>query len=259
LDPDLVSGLLSALNNFSEVELKSRGIESINMGGLQWCYLSDLKLNLLLIAADSKSSNSELMRARLDVIKNMFVTQYNITPESWNNLVNIQQFQTFSSIVDMLRMQWEQAEKNMGVAALFDLLGVFQQIFNLFVSIIRSNFFGAKYELINKEMTQFNTLLETNPELQSSPELKNITYDDQSGFNVITLNPMALDELTLKRALVLITEYARNMIIKHLGYMVGFSSFSKEILPYILSNWDLLERLNITKTLLDIFFSRLTR
>ena len=35
LDPDLVSGFLSALNYFSESELDSQGIQSMEMTGLQ--------------------------------------------------------------------------------------------------------------------------------------------------------------------------------------------------------------------------------
>jgi len=37
IDPDLVSGLLSAFNNFSEVELHGTGIESINMAACNGC------------------------------------------------------------------------------------------------------------------------------------------------------------------------------------------------------------------------------
>ena len=54
IDPDLVSGLLLALNNFSEVEMRQNGIESINMGGLKWCYVHNPTFDILLISADSK-------------------------------------------------------------------------------------------------------------------------------------------------------------------------------------------------------------
>ena len=54
IDQDLVSGLLSALHNFSEVELKHQGIESIEMAGLTWTYLDSKDIFLLLIAADDK-------------------------------------------------------------------------------------------------------------------------------------------------------------------------------------------------------------
>ena len=56
LDQDLVSGLLSALHNFSEVELKHQGIESIQMSGLSWTYLDSKEYSLLLIGADDKGN-----------------------------------------------------------------------------------------------------------------------------------------------------------------------------------------------------------
>jgi len=152
IDPDLVSGLLSALSNFSETELKQSGIESVNMSGLEWVYLNDLHLNLMLIAADEKGGSPGVMLARLEVIKNIFVETYHITPEFFKKLVDVTQFYSFAPTLDLLREQWKQAEKAMDAAALFDIMGVFQQIFNLFLSITKNNFFGEKYQSISKEI-----------------------------------------------------------------------------------------------------------
>ncbi len=73
LDPDLVSGLLSALNTFSEVELKSHGISAIEMGGMKWVYLGKPDFGILLIAASDMSTNTPLTKARLEVISKMFI------------------------------------------------------------------------------------------------------------------------------------------------------------------------------------------
>jgi hypothetical protein len=257
IDPDLVSGLLSALNNFSEVEMKQHGIESINMGGLKWCYVSDPEYNLLLITADSKEANSDMMRARLEVIKNMFIQMYNITSDGLKaGFVNVNQFTGFSSILDTLSMQWEQAEKTMGTAELFDLLGIFQQIFSGANSIIHNNVFGEKFEHLSEDIKQFVSELHETPEMQESEELQNITYDDQQGWTILTLNPMKLDETNLKRTLFSITTNLKDVITKFLGNIIALNEFNKEIFTYVLSNWDLLEKLQISKNLFDLFLRR---
>lgn len=253
-DPDLISGFLAALNNFSQAELRESGIESIFMSGLSWVYLNDNNLSLLLIAADKKSANPEVTRSRLDVIKNIFVQTYNITPEFWTKgPVNTQMFVNFAETLDTLREQWAQAEKAMDAAPLFDMLGIFQQILNLLLSIIRSNFFGEKYNAMMGEIQDFSKQLE---EAEKNPELHNISFDPQQGWNVITLNPILLDDTTLKRALFKITKFLKTLIVKNLAHMLALSAFNKEIIPYILSNWELLEKIGVTKPLLEIFLER---
>ncbi|MCK4287145.1 MAG: hypothetical protein KAX18_13130, partial [Candidatus Lokiarchaeota archaeon] len=62
VNEDLVSGLLTALNQFTIVEFK-QGIESIEMGGLRWVYIHDKETNLLFIGADSKEVKTDMLRA----------------------------------------------------------------------------------------------------------------------------------------------------------------------------------------------------
>lgn len=71
VDEDLVSGLLTALNQFTKMEFK-QGIDSVDMGGLKWVYLEDKETSLLFIAADSKDVNSNILKGRLNVIKQEF-------------------------------------------------------------------------------------------------------------------------------------------------------------------------------------------
>ena len=65
LDSDLLSGMLAALNQLSEVEMQGRGIDSIEMGGLSWVYQNYEALGIMLIAADIRGKNVDVMRARL--------------------------------------------------------------------------------------------------------------------------------------------------------------------------------------------------
>ncbi|MHA2088368.1 MAG: hypothetical protein ACW972_08835, partial [Promethearchaeota archaeon] len=82
VNEDLVSGLLTALNQFTIVEFK-QGIDSIEMGGLRWVYIQDKDTNLLFIGADSREVKGEILRARLDVIRHTFIQQYAGKKASW--------------------------------------------------------------------------------------------------------------------------------------------------------------------------------
>ena len=84
VNEDLVSGLLTALNQFTIVEFK-QGIESIEMGGLRWVYIQDKDTNLLFIGADSKQVSAEILRARLDVIRHTFIDQYANDKNRWKD------------------------------------------------------------------------------------------------------------------------------------------------------------------------------
>ena len=76
IDEDLVSGLLTALNQLTQVEFRGKGIESIDMGGLRWVYVEDKDKNLLFIAAADKDEKAEMLRARLNVIKQSFYQMF---------------------------------------------------------------------------------------------------------------------------------------------------------------------------------------
>jgi hypothetical protein len=257
IDPDLVSGLLAALNNFSEVELKSRGIESIDMGGLRWTYVQNNPLNLLLIAADLKSSNAEVNRSRLIVIEKMFTQMYNIQEDTFKQkLININEFVNFSETIDVLRDQWIQAEKVMGAAALFDFLGVFQQLLNILTDMVRSHFEPTLQQCVFEE---FRKLVVSLPQLQDvlhNPELQSITFDSQQGWNIIALNPIMLDGEALKRTLFYIVTKLKKILLEYMGELIATMAFNEEIIPYLLQNWDLLENLHITKSLISIFVEK---
>ena len=86
IDEDLISGLLTALNQFTTYELKE-GIESIEMGGLRWSYLENKESNLLFVATSEKNISSNKLKARLNVIMQTFLEQYvSKDLEKWNNL-----------------------------------------------------------------------------------------------------------------------------------------------------------------------------
>ncbi len=255
LDQDLISGFLMALNSFSEVELKSHGIQSIIMGGLSWVYFDSREAGLLLVAADDVKSNTEVMRSRLEVIFKMFVETYKITPEDMkNSLIDQTKYQGFKKTLDLLQDQWRQAESILegGAALIFDLLGVFQQIFNQFNNIIQTTFFKEDYVKVMDEIGEMLENLKNMPEFQDNQELSNISFDEH-GWDIITLNPLNIDLEVLRRTLILITIHLNNVIKENLTNYGRLNAYIKYLFPYLMAQYDLLESLGILHDLFRIF------
>ena len=256
LDPDLVSGFLSALNYFSESELDSQVILSIEMSGLKWVYSYQKEMGLLLVAACEPSTNTEVMSARLQVIYTMFAEKFNLTPEILSSvIVDQEKYAPFEEILDELSAQWKQAEKLMsssGAAHIFDLMLVFQQIYNHFNKIIRKKFHKQDYDDVISEIGMILKNMKESPEFIENPELSNISFS-KHGWSVITLNPMELDEEVLKRTLIMITLHLNNVLKGHLRDYPRFNVYSKGIYKYIIEQFDLLNKLDLVHVLLQMF------
>lgn len=254
IDPDLVSGLLGAFNNFSEVELSGIGIESINMGGLQWVYLNNDELNMLVVAAERKGSgNADLMRARLEVIMNAFISKFHLTPESFasNGASYVKDFQDFDQDLDDLQDQWSIAETVTNAGELFDMLGVFQQILN-FLHTLAKRCETSKGIAITRELKSFSARLDLLFDMDQYPEFKKIHFDDVLGWNVITLDPARLRKDILKKGLFAIITHVKATLVKNFGNTWMLEAMSSDIFPYIFSSWDLLEILDLAKPLVTI-------
>ncbi|WP_457557090.1 hypothetical protein [Candidatus Harpocratesius sp.] len=260
LDPDLVSGLLTALNSFSEVELQSHGISSILMAGLSWVYSNHPDTDLLLIAAGSKDKNPEIMRSRLEVIYQMFLEKYNLTPyELEETLIDQERFADFGEVIDELHDQWAQAEKIIsgGMARMFDMIGIFQQIYNRLTNILIEYFAYIDPDNVPKIHKEIKNLLEDfqqMPETQDYPELKSIAYGEL-GWNVVNLNPLNLEEDLLRRILVMITIQLHNTIKQKIPEANRLLAYSKTLYPYIVHQYELLDSLDLNSLILRIFLT----
>ena len=256
LDPDLVSGFLSALNYFSESELDSQGIQSMEMTGLKWVYSYHREMGLLLVTACEKSAKTEVISARLQVIYKMFVEKFNLTPEILNKvIVDQEKYATFEEVLDELSSQWELQEKLMsgkGAAHIFDLMLVFQQIFNHFNKIIRKKFHKKDYDDVIDEIGMILKNMKESPEFKENPELSNIEFS-KHGWSVITLNPMELEEDVLKRTLIMILLHLNNVLKAHMRDYPRFNAYSKGIYKYMLEQFDLLNKLDLVHVLLQMF------
>jgi hypothetical protein len=254
VDPDLISGLLTAMNQLTEVEMAGRGIEAIVMGGLHWIYTKFQPLNLLIIAADTRDHNIELTRSRLEFIIKSFVDFFQITPENWEATWygEYSKFHSFDPICEQLIQQWTQAEGVLGAAELFDILGIYQQILNILMSITRRNFFKDKLETIKGQMQEYYETL--SEQVKDDPELSKIRFTELD-WDFMMINPLNVDGNRLRQVLLETTHAVKGFVAAGLGKMILLNEFSKELIPYLLGNWDQLAKLGYEKTLVEIFLS----
>ena len=256
IDEDLISGLLTALNQFTTYELKE-GIESIEMGGLRWSYLEDKEANLLFVATSEKDISSNMLRARLNVIMQTFLEQYvSKDLEAWKSLWkgNTELFKPFNDIIDEYYSQWLTAENISTIAEYFDILGVFQQILNLLINVIEGHFTPEKKERIHDQIeTMFANYLH-HQYIQNNPELSKLSFSRVSGINIINIDPTNCDMLVVEKQIINLIRKITKMIKNEEGYYVTLHYFIEEnIFEYLISNISLLNELNLFKFLLQLF------
>ena len=255
VNEDLVSGLLTALNQFTIVEFQE-GIESIEMGGLRWVYIQDKETNLLFIAADTKDTRGDILRARLDVIRVTFIQEYASEKNRWQGkwAGNVEIYKPFEKIIDEYYTQWQQAESVTTLAEFFDILGIFQQITNLTINIIEGYISEEKKQSIYEKIEK---LLEDNVNLEivkENPDLNNITFERTIGFNIISIDPMTCDMIVTQKYIKKLIEQTIKILKVEEGFFSCLKYFNEEnIFDYLLSNFDLLHDLNLITFFLKLF------
>ncbi len=258
VNEDLVSGLLTALNQFTVVEFK-QPIESIDMGGLRWSYLSDKESTLMFIAADAKETTGEMLRSRLNVIMQEFLQQYIKDKAHWkaNWNGNIDIFAPFKNVIDEYYTQWKAAEGITSIAEFFDILGVFQQILNLVVNVIEGHTDASTKGKIYDQIEKMFNLFSNHQYVKENTELKKISFSRDAGFNIISINPANCDMLFVERQIIRIIKIVVDIIKKEVGPTTAYSYFVDEnIFDYILNNLGLMEELNLEKFLLQVFLGK---
>ncbi|MFX1380170.1 MAG: hypothetical protein ACFFA4_13870 [Promethearchaeota archaeon] len=255
VNEDLVSGLLTALNQFTIVEFK-QGIESIEMGGLRWVYIMDKETNLLFIGADRKDVTAEILRARLDVIRQTFILQYANEGNRWGSkwAGNVEIYKPFEDIIDEFYTQWKQAERITTVAEFFDIIGIFQQILNLIINVIEAHLPKQKkeiiYDIIEEMFRQYSNL----EIVKKNPELSKITFVKNVGFNIIGIDPMNSDMYLVEKQIINLIRRIVETLKTEEGYFESLKHFIDEnIFDYLLSNFNLLNDLNLFTFLLQLF------
>ncbi len=255
VNEDLVSGLLTALNQFTIVEFK-QGIESIEMGGLRWVYIMDKETNLLFIAADAKDVTAETLRARLDVIRQTFILQYANEKNKWGSkwAGNVEIYKPFENIIDEFYTQWKQAERITTVAEFFDIIGIFQQILNLIINVVEGHIPKKKKQIIYDRIEEMFKQYSNLEIVQKNPELNKITFVRNVGFNIIGIDPMNSDMYLVEKQIINLIRRIVEILKVEEGYFPSIKYFIEEnIFDYLISNFSLLNDLNLFTFLLQLF------
>jgi len=255
VNEDLVSGLLTALNQFTIVEFK-QGIESIEMGGLRWVYIQDKETNLLFIGAAQKDVSTDTLRSRLDVIRNTFIQQYASEKNRWKGkwAGNVEIYKPFEKVIDEFYTQWQQAERITTVAEFFNILGIFQQMLNLTMNLIEGRLYKGKKKKIYEKIEKLFENYSKSEIVKENPELKNITFERGVGFNLTSINPMVCDINVTEKQIIGLIKLLVEIIKNQEGYYPSLKYFIEEnIFDYILSNFDLLNDLNLFTFLLELY------
>ena len=256
VDEDLVSGLLTALNQLTQVEFKGKGIESIDMGGLRWVYVEDKETGLLFIAAAAKDEKAEMLRARLNVIKQSFYSQFlkekQDFSEIWNG--NVEMFRPFKDTIDEYYENWLAAENVTTIAEFFDILGAFQQLFFDILAIVQHKLPELKKERILRSISKMFANYRENDYVKQNPELSKITFSRDSGINIITINPNNCDMFVVEKQLINLMRRITGTIKEEIGIQESVKYFVDEgVFDYLLSNITLLKQLNLDRFLLQLF------
>jgi hypothetical protein len=255
VNEDLVSGLLTALNQFTIVEFK-QGIESIEMGGLRWVYIMDKDTNLLFIGADRKDVTAEILRARLDVIRQTFIMQYAHEKNKWGSkwAGNVEIYKPFENVIDEFYTQWKQAEHITTVAEFFDIIGIFQQILNLIINVIEAHLPKKKKKIIYDQLEEMFRQYSDLEIVKKNPELGKITFEKNVGFNIIGIDPMNSDMFLVEKQIINLIRHIVEILKAEEGYYPSLKYFIEEnIFDYLLSNFSLLNDLNLFTFLLQLF------
>ena len=255
LDEDLVSGLLAALNQFTVFEFQE-GIESIDMGGLRWVYLEDKELNLLFVAASDKSVSSNILKARLNIIKQTFTAEFASDKEEWKALWkgNTDHFNPFKKTIEEYYSQWLTAENISTIAEFYDILGVFQQILNLLINLIEAHMIQSKKERIYLRIENMFENYLSHEYVQHHPELSKFSFNPTTGINIINIDPTNCDMLVVEKQIINLIRRIVELIKIEEGYQKSLIYFIEEnVFEYLISNMSLLSELNLFKFLLRLF------
>ncbi|MHA1988413.1 MAG: hypothetical protein ACW98D_17425 [Promethearchaeota archaeon] len=254
-DEDIVSGFLTAFNHFSMIEF-NQSIDSIEMGGLRWIYISEPKYNLLFVAAGIKKMKTELLKSRLEVIKNAFIKEFDKVWEkkgkSWDG--NIKVFNPFLKLIEDYYHQWEEVESLTLVADFFDILGIFQNLFIMLRNIIENKMYTkSKKEILDHVELQYKTYI-NQKKFNAKPELKSITFTKDSWFDIVDINLIKCDKETVINHLKSILTQVVDVFKDVKGNNLCLKYFREEkVYLYIFNNIELLKDLNLDMFLLELF------
>jgi len=254
-DEDIVSGFLTAFHHFS-VEEFHQSLESIEMGGLRWTYTLEPKFRLLFVAADNKNIKTEIIKGKLNVIKNAFIKQFKSIwdkrGETWDGDLNV--FSPFLSTLEDYYHQWEEVENVTQIADFFDILGIFQQILILLRNIVEKRMYSKSKIVILDRIDENYLQISQQDEFKEQDELNNITFSKDSWFNLIDINLIKCDKEIVINFLRSMVRCVVGILMEVKGKNNCLKYFSEEkIYAYLYNNMNLLKDLALDMYFLETF------
>lgn len=254
-DEDIVSGFLTAFHHFSMEEFH-QSLESIEMGGLRWTYTLESKYKLLFVAADNKQIKTEIIKGKLNVIKNAFIKQYKSVwekrGEMWDGDLNI--FLPFHKTLEDYYHQWEEVENVAQIADFFDILGIFQHILILLRNIVDKRMYSKSKNIILDRIQEKYNQIKSKEEFKKQEELKNISFSKESWFNLIDINLIKCDKEVVINFLKAMVKCVINIWIEIKGKNNCLKYFSDErVYAYLYNNMTMLKDLSLDLYFLEVF------
>jgi hypothetical protein len=254
-DEDIVSGFLTAFHHFSMEEFH-QSLESIEMGGLRWTYTLEPKYKLLFVAADNKSVKTEIIKGKLNVIRNSFIEEYKSIwdgrGKNWDGDLNV--FTPFLQTIEDYHNQWEEVQNVSQIADFFDILGVFQQILIMLRNIIEKRMYSKSKSTILDLIQEKYENIENQEVYKEQCELSNISFSKDQWFNIIDINLIKCDKEVVMDYLKSIITDIINVLKNEKGKNICFKYFSDErIYAYLFNNMRLLKDLNLDMYFLEAF------
>ncbi|MBS3794670.1 MAG: hypothetical protein KGY80_07225 [Candidatus Thorarchaeota archaeon] len=114
MDPNLISGFLTALIQFGEELSSGNRVHVIDFANFDICL--SLRNNIMVAAAIDKTDDGNAAMALLADINNAFVNKYSDVLEGWDG--NLEPFQEFTETIDEITERGKASEKKVMVPVL---------------------------------------------------------------------------------------------------------------------------------------------
>ena len=269
LDGIMISGLLSALNQFSEMKMENQGIESVHMGNLSWVYHINPIAKLLYVAATDQPSHYHLVLSQLKVLDRLFLSEYKVEGHFWDFWdKETTQFDGFHNRIENIQLQWKRAYQSTNLGEMFDLLGIFQNLFIKLIQIVENKFTGMRLKYILLNLKKLPLILESwsrREGFQKTFEILHIFIPridmDKEKIIFVEANRNKLFEMNVEEVDTEIMIDLFNTALKHyitiisnaLGDQDWNQMFKEQIKPFLFKNWDFLAQLDVIKDLFHLF------
>ena len=246
---DLLSGFLSAIYSFAEMEISS-GIESMEMGEYNMIYC--LSHGLLFVMAADKTDSSSNIKAQIDLIRDSFIDEFPGLKEDHEGFLrkwhgNRDIFRKFMFTLRDLIGSWVEVEATTSIAEKMDFLEVFQQIFSRIAKISFPVFREISIKA-NLELKLMETI-KAHKSVLNIEELSTIYDSEKTFLDVLSVN-IFNPELTVSTLKVTLRDLCKT-ILDVLKESMGKKNFGEEfrmhVLPYLKQDWDRIRDLGLDK------------